>query len=470
MPIIDGVYIPLTFENALAQIIDAAPDTIKFAPGNPPELIEANMFARASQIIDAQNGQLLAALMTPTGALIDLLNPNNPRRGIIFTKGYLLLQNYTDADIPVLVNTEFTASSGQVYTIGSSSVTVPAAVDEYTPGEAFCYVTAVVGGIGGNIPANRTFTAGGLALTITNPLPWLNGANAESDALYYNRTIKEKSEYGSQVTSVAAEKELELYYSAARIWVNKSGAAQTEPVPIPGNGYNAVVRFPNGALANALETASAFDVLSRRFELINSQSLGDVRHAVLSGTIYVTGVPQSYYATAAQAVDTTLTATIYVRFAPYTAREEKISQANDFAVNYIKRLMSYFSGVAGTSTITFVEDEHPDTETDIEFAADIGLLNPIAPAFSAAQMRDLISDLATNRLTPQLMYDSTPAIVMTLDPEVGGEDPVTIGFGEYDRQFIDFLRDALFSDDTSWYDRYMFIDPAQINITIQEID
>ncbi len=470
MPIVNGVYVPLSFEDALAAVIDAAPDTIKFAPGNPPELILANMFAGASVIFDKQNGALLAALMSPTGALIDLQNPNNPRRGVIATKGYLLLQNYTEAEIPVPANTEFTASSGQIYSIGLTSVTVPAAVDEYTPGEAFCTVTAVEAGIGGNIPAGRSFTAGGIELTITNPLPWLNGANAETDALYLNRTIREKSEYGSQVTSVAAERELELYYSAARVWVNKSGAAQTTPVPIPGNGYNAVIRFPNGALANALETASAFDVLSRRFELINSQSLGDARHKVLSGTIYVTGIPQSYYATAAQAVNTTLDATIYVRFAPFTAREEKISQANDFAANYIKRLMSFFSGVTGTATITFIEDEYSDVETEIEFAADIGLLNPIAPAFSAAQIRDLVSDLATNRLTPQLMYDSTPDIVMTLDPEVVGEAAVTIGFGEYDRQFIDFLRDALFSDNTSWYDRYMFIDPAQINITIQEIE
>lgn len=470
MPIVNGVYVPLSFEDALAKVIDAAPDTIKFAPGNPPELILANMFAGADQILDEQSGALLAALMSPTGALIGLQNPNNPLRGVIATKGYLLLQNYTGAEIAVPANTEFTASSGQIYTISLSSVTVPAAVDEYTPGEAYCTVTAVKAGIGGNIPANRTFEAGGLELTITNPLPWLNGANAESDALYLNRTIREKSEYGSQVTSVAAERELQLYYSAARVWVNKSGAAQTAPVPLPGNGYNAVVRFPNGALANALETASAFDVLSRRFELINSQSLGDARHAVLSGTIYVTGVPQSYYSTAAQAVDTTLTATIYVRFAPYTAREEKISQANDFAASYIKRLMAFFSGVAGTSTITFVEDEYSNVETDIDFAADVGLLNPIAPAFSIAAVRDLAADLATNRLTPQLMYDKVHFIEMELDPGVEYESSIIMGFGEYDREFIDFLRDALFSDDTSWYDRYMFIDPAQIHITVQEIE
>lgn len=463
MPIVNGVYVPLSFEDALAEVIDAAPATIKFAPGNPPELVLANMFARASQILDESNGELLAALMSPTGALIDLQNPNNPRRGVIATKGYLLLSNATGEIIPVPANTEFTASSGQVYTIGLSSVDVPAG------GTAYAYVTALVAGIGGNIPSGRTFTASGLTLTITNPLPWLNGANAESDALYLNRTIKEKSEYGSQVTSVAAEKELELYYSAARVWVNKSSAAQTVPVPIPGSGYNAVVRFPNGPLANAFETAQAFDVLSRRFELINSQSLGDARHVVLSGTIYVTGIPQSYYATAAQAVETTLTATIYVRFAPFTSREEKISQANDFAANYIKRLMSLFSGVQGTSTITFVEDEYSNVETDIEFAADNGLLNPIAPAFSIATVRDLVSDLATKHLTPQLMYDSTFFIEMELDPGVEYEATIIMGFGEYDRQFIDFLRDALFSDDSSWYDRYMYIDPAKLNITVQEI-
>lgn len=469
MPIVDGVYTPLTFEDALAEIIDNAPASIKFAPGNPPELILANMFAQAAVLADQDIGATLAALMSPVGALIDLQNPNNPRRAVTKTTGYLQLQNYTGAAIIVNANTIFTASSGQTYTIGTTTATVPAAVDEYTPGVAFCVVTAEIAGAGGNIPANRTFTAPGLDLTITNPLSWLSGADRESDALYLNRITQEKTEYGAQPASVAAETELKIYYNAARISANRSPAALTTPVPVPGNGYNAVVRVPNGTLSTALETAQIFDVLSRHFEFVNSQSTGDSRHAVLSGTVYIAGVPQNFYFTVAQEATLTFSATIYVRFAPYTAREEKISQATDFAANYIQRLMEFFSGVEGTSNITFVEDEYSDVVTPVTFAANPGTTDPISPVFSAAQVRDLAADFATLKQTPQLFYDSMPVFALELDPNVEYEAPVNMGFGEYETSFIDFLRDALFSDGSSWYDRYTFIDPAKVTITVQEI-
>lgn len=469
MPLVNGVFVPLTFDDALAQIIDNAPASIKFAPGNPPELILANMFAQADLLADNANGALLAALMTPTGSLIDLQNPNNPRRGVIKTTGYLELKNYTGAAIVVNANTVFTASSGQTYTIGTTTVTVPAAVDEYTPGVAYCVVTAVIGGAGGNIPSGRTFTASGLDLTITNPLPWLNGADRESDALYLNRVTQEKTEYGAQVASVAAETELKKYFNAARISANRSPAALYTPVPVPGNGYNAVVRTPNGTLSTAIETAQIFEVLARHFEFVNSQSTGDSRHAVLSGTVYISGVPQNFYFTVAQEATLTFSAKIYVRFAPFTAREEKISQATDFAANYIQRLMEFFSGVEGTSNITFVEDEYSDVVTPVTFAANPGTTDPIAPVFSAAQVRDLAADFATLKQTPQLFYDSMPVFALELDPNVEYEAPVNMGFGEYERGFIDFLRDALFSDNTSWYDRYTFIDPAKVSITVQEI-
>lgn len=469
MPLIDGVFVPLTFEDALSDVIDNAPSSIKFAPGNPPELILANMFAQANVIIDNDIGAVLAALMSPVGSLIDLQNPNNPRRGIIKTTGYLQLSNYTEADIVVPANTVFTASSGQTYALGATTVTVPAAEDEYTPGVAFCVVTAEIGGAGGNIPFGRTFEAPGLDLTITNPLSWLNGADRESDALYLNRIVQEKTEYGAQVSSVAAETELKIYYNAARISANRSAAALTTPVPVPGNGYNAVVRVPNGTLSTALETAQIFDVLSRHFEFVNSQSTGDARHVVLSGTVYISGVPQNFYFTVAQETTLTFSSTIYVRFAPFTSREEKISQATDFAANYITRLMEFFSGVEGTSVVTFVEDEYTNVETPVVFGANPGTTDPISPIFSAAQVRDLAADFATLKQTPQLFYDSMPAFALALDPNVEYEEIIYMGFGEYERGFIDFLRDALFSDNSSWYDRYTFIDPAKISITVEEI-
>lgn len=474
MPIVDGVYVPLTFEDALELVINAAPATIQFAPGNPPELILANMFAQAEVIGDHENGAILAALMSPVGAMIDMLNPNNPRCGIITTTGYLQLENFTGAIISVPAGTIFTASSGQTYSIGNGTVDVPAAIDEYTPGVAYCTVTAVEAGSGGNIPANRTFTASGLDLTVINPLPWLNGAERESDALYLNRTIQEKTEAGSQVASVAAETEIKKYYSAARMYINKSTAGSTDPIPLPGNGYNLVVRNPNGPLAPALEIQTIFDVLSRRFEFVNSQNLGTDTHPVLGGTVYVSGVPQLYFFTPAQAVDFQLNVVINVRFASFTKDSEKITQANDFATYFIRRLMAFFSGVSGSTTVTFngldeYESPLPPVETEIELSADIGQTDPIAPIFGIAQVRDLVSDLNTKKNTPQLFYDSAPVCTLILDPNVEGEDPVLMSLEEYDRQFIDFQKDVLFTDDTSWFDRYTFINPENITVTVQEI-
>lgn len=464
MPIVNGVPVPLTFPEALEAIINAAPDSLQFAPGNPPELILANMFAEGRVLVDGDGLGILAALMSPTGALIDMLNPNNPRRAAKATVGYLLLQNDTDSVIPVPASTIFTATTGQQYTIGLATVDVPA------HGAAECVVTALETGIGGNIPANRSFSASGLNLTITNPLPWLDGYDRETDALYLQRTIQEKTEYGSQVVSVAAEVELKKYYSAARMYINKSTAGSDYPVPLPGRGYNLVVRTPNGPNASALEIQKIFEILSRRFEFVNSQNVGTSTHPVLGGTVYVSGTPQNYFFTPAQAVEMTLTATILVRFDESTAQSEKISQANDFAAYFIRRVMAFFSGVAGTSTIRFEQDEYEyPTETEIDFAANLGETDPIAPVFGIATVRDLVSDLITKKNTPQLFYDSTPSLELVLDAGVEYETPIVMSLDPYDRQFINFKSDALFSDLTSWFDRYAFIDPAKVFVTVREI-
>jgi hypothetical protein len=469
MPITNGVYTPLSFEDALEQVINSAPASIQFSPGNPPELVLANMFAKANELIDLDAGAVIAALMSPTGAMIDAQNPNNPRRGIKPTVGYLVLENPTDNPVVVDVDTVFTASSGQRYSIGTTTATVPAAIDEYTPGTAEVVVTAVEAGIGGNIPANRVFTAPGLdMLDITNPLPWLDGANAESDARYLQRITIEKTEYGSQANSVASEVELKKYYSAARINVNKSQASQSAPVPVPGNGYKMVIRTPNGKNATSLESAKAFEILGKRFEFVNSQSLGDDRHAVMSGTIYKSGVPQAYYYTAAQPVNSTLTAVIEVRFAENTARSERISQANDFASYFINRLMAFLSGVDGTCTIKY-QDGEGTVSTPIKFAANLGDTDPIAPVFGIDTIRDLVSDAVTRNNTPQLFYSGVPVMTLVMDPEVEYEDPILMSLEEYDRQFINFYLDPLFSDNTSWFDRFAFIVPEQIDITVVQV-
>ena len=108
MGIINGVYTELTFSDALADVIDNAPSSLVFAPGNPPELVLANMFAEANVKVDTTIGETLAALMSPVGAMIDLQNPNNPRNPAIATVGTLKLTNSSGSTVVVAPNTIFT--------------------------------------------------------------------------------------------------------------------------------------------------------------------------------------------------------------------------------------------------------------------------------------------------------------------------------------------------------------------------
>jgi hypothetical protein len=464
MGIENGVYTELSFEDALAQIIDSAPSSIKFSPGNPPELILANMFAEADVLIDEEIGAILAAMMSPVGSMIDLLNPNNPRKSAQACTGYIVVTNSTASPISIPSDTICTASTGQQYSVGVSSNIIPAL------GSADVYITAIEEGIGYNIPAGISFTIGSLSgLTGINTLPLLSGAEEESDAIYLNRIINEKTEYGTQNGSVAVETELKKYYEDTKIYVNRNAVALDTPVPVPGNGYNLVVRTPGGILATAAEMEQIFSILANRLEFINSQSAGSSLHQVNSGTIYTSQIPQSYYYTVAQPVKITLTGVINIRAYSSANREEIIAQANDFAVNYINRIMSLLSGINGTTNVTFEDDEYDDVITEIDISGNSNV-KTISPQFGIALIRDLISDLNTMSNTPQVVYDSVESLTMEIDPEVEYESPVTLGLGEYDETFIDFVNDALFSDGSSWYDRYVFLDPANIDLTVKVVE
>ena len=463
MPIVSGIYTELTFADALDDIISNAPPSIVFAPGNPPELILANMFAEANVMVDTSIGETLAALMSPVGAMIDLQNPNNPRKPASATVGTIKMTNPTGSDIAVAPNTIFTANTGQQYQMGITSITVSAGSSAYVS------VTAIDAGIAGNIPAGQTFTASGYgALTITNPIIWMNGADLENDFRYYQRVILAKTEYGSQATSVAVETKLKEVYTAAHIYTNKGVDALSSPVPVPGNGYNCVVMTPNGIYENVAVMSQIFQILSERLEFVNAQNEGDARHVINSGTVYVSDLPQDYYYTVAQNVSAVLTATINVRFSVGTDTTERISQSVDFATYFIQRLMSYLSGVQGTTNITFTSDTSVSTVTSVVIAADPGSSDPIAPTFGIAAIRDLVSDAATRPLTPQLTYDSTPSLSLIMDPGVVGESTKTMNLSG-GIQFIDFKSDSLFSDTTSWFDRFMSLDPAKISITVVDV-
>jgi len=462
MPIENGIYTELTFDDALEAVMDDAPASIVFSPGNPPELILANMFAQGDVNVDRFIGETLAAMMSPVGANIDLLNPNNPRRDAVAASGYILVTNSDPSPVAIATDTIVTASSGQEYTVGVSSFTIPGS------STAYIFVTCLETGIGGNIPAGRTFTiAGYSSLSGVNTLPILNGAEEESDAIYLNRVTAEKTEYGSQSGSVAVETAIKSIYTDARIYVNPTATALDVPVPVPASGYNLVVLVPNGILATAEDIAQIFTILSERLEFINAQNLGDTFHTVMSGTIYTSEVPVSYFFTVAQPVVTALDAVINIRASSLAERSELIAQANSFAKSFIDRLVTMFSGVGGTTTVTYSDGEGDDVETDIDIAGSATLAGSIAPAFGIATVQSLVCDIDTIADTPQILYDSVDTLDMVIDPDVSGEASVTLSLESGATKFIDFKNDALFTDSSSWYDRYLFIDPANITITVQ---
>ncbi len=462
MPITDGIYTELSFDDALANIINNAPASIVFSPGNPPELILANMIAQGDVNVDQFIGETLATLMSPVGANIDLLNPNNPRRTAVAASGYILVTNSSPDDIAIALNTIVLASSGQEYTVGVSSFVIPGS------GTAYIFVTCLETGIGGNIPANRTFTISGYAdLSGVNTLPFLNGAAAESDAIYLNRVTAEKTEYGSQNGSVAVEAAIKTIYTDARMYVNPTATALVVPVPVPASGYNLVVLVPNGILATAEDIVQIFQILSERLEFINAQNLGDARHVVMSGTVYTSEIPVSYFFTVAQPVKTMLNAVINVRASSQAERSELVSQANGFAKLFIDRLVTMFSGVNGTTTITYSDGEAADVDTDVDVAGSATLAGSIAPAFGIATIQSLVCDIDSIADTPQILFDSVETLEMIIDPNVGGESAVTLSLDSGMTKFIDFKNDALFSDGSSWFDRYLFIDPANITIEVR---
>ena len=464
MPVVNGVFTPLTLDDALNEIIAAAGSSILFAPGNPPELILANMFAQASVLIDADSGEIMAEMMSPVGSMIDLMNPNNPRKAAISATGYIVTINATGADIDIPAGEIFTAATGQQYETGAEILTVPA------HDTLNVLLTAITAGIAGNIPAAESFTVSALSLSATNPLPFLSGADAESDAIYLNRLVGEKTEYGTQNGSVAVETELKRYYPDAYMYVNNTGTGLVDPVHVPANGYNVIVKTPSGILAEAAEIAQIFKTLSNRLEFVNSQTTGDTLHMVLSGSVVSNGVPLSYFFTVAQPVDTAIDIVIQVRASKNAATDELIIQANNFAVYFINRLMRMFSGIGGTTDVIFDDGSNPPVTTSIDVVGISAQAGTIGPQFGIGTIMALVNDIDTMGDTPQILFDEVSDLTITIDPDTQGESPIILNIGGGSAiTFIDFKNDALFSDNTSYYDRFMFIDPANISVTLEVV-
>lgn len=427
---------------------------------------------QAQQFVQ-QDGALYALyvkMFNPTGTDIDLQNPGTPRLQPGTASGYLELNN-TGGGSPVNVggNTMFTAPNGNVYTNGGAIVTVDA-------GETgFVNVVSVLEGKAQNLPADQSFSSiPDIVIPITNPQPFVDGRDLETDTEYLSRLVYLRTNNTSQQATPAAVKELLTFYPAARFYINNTSNDLVTPVPVPTGGYVSVIILPSGPESGPEEIANAVNVLAARFEFGNILNISTTLHPIITGIIYTGTFPQVFAIAPAQVVEFTLTAELSVSFATGTDSSEKSILAAAFAVQFVQNLVNFYGGAAGDFNMTFQEagSPTPDPVVSTQPVLAANIPNFIAPVVAIEQIRAFISDEKTTAQLANMHYLTCDALEVVLDTQESGESPVTLDIDAPSGgtvAVVDFVNDALFTDDTSWYDRYLFLDPSLITITVNEV-
>lgn len=460
----NNVYTTLDLNAAQEKIINLAKDQgIIISSGSVEEQIQ-NWLAQF--LVEADTGLFKSVQLqyNPVGSEIDIQNPNTPRQQKKGSSGYLNLYNETANPIPVLINSIFTAPNGNTYTTSSNIVTVPPGSNKQIT------VYSVEQGINQNLPSNQSFTSP-YSLTATNPQPFVDGRDTETDTEYLNRIVYNLTNNASKQSTTAAEKELKTYYKTAKILVNNKSNASVLPVVIPPNGYIPIVLFSSGVTASLAEIQNALQVMANRFEFVNPIATSTINHPLLSGTIYSGSYPQIYYIAPAQAVKSTLTATLNIKFEPYIDETEKANLAKAFATFFAQNIVDFFGGSSGNYSCTFDSLTTAPVVSSIPLLASDGIDFKIAPVFSIEQIRALISDRNQLSVLSGMEYKSCTSLSMILNPQIGTEPTVNLNISGAGGTVldVDFSKTALFSDGSSWYDRYIYIDPSFISIQVNEV-
>lgn len=460
----NGVDNPLTNDEALAIILDLAGGVGLAIPQASVEDILAIAFGRFFLFIDNAQGQSVASQTRPqTLEAISVQNPGNPPLLAKTATSYLHLVNTTGSPVPVALNTIFTASNGNTYTTGNNTVTVAGGIGQ----SANIGIESIEKGISQNIPAGLAFT-GVTGLTGTNPIPIDNGRDDETAPQYLSRIIDLQTNFTSQNTTIAAEREIRNFYRDARILINNSPNATTTPIPKPAQGYTAVVLTPSGVNADSNELTRAFEILSNRFQFTNAFSAGTSFHPIKQATIYTGSVPAEYFLVPAQPVTSTISAILRVNFAPFTDAIEKKNQAFAFAQFFAQNLLNFFSGTTGTANVTFTPlDYYSPVSGTVNVNASNGFNRPIGPAFSIELIRALIMDAANLPSLTFLNYLACDALEYILSSSIAYEPTYTLDIAAGLKD-IDFNKTALFSDNTSWFDRFILLSPSSITIEVVE--
>jgi hypothetical protein len=460
----NGIYTELTLGDALSIVLNDAEDLgIEVLSGSVEEQI-ANWLAQTLVQSDSAQYALYVKQFNPTGSDIDLQNPGTPRLEASRSEGYLEIDNTSPDPITLTQNQVFTSPNGNTYTNGSNIVTVAAGQ------KGFVSVFSQETGSAQNVPANLSFT--GLAVPVTNPQPFVTGRNRETDSQYISRLVFLKSNNTSEQATPAAVKELLQFYRAARFYVNNSANNLATPVPVPTGGYVCVVLFPSGTTAGAEEIQNAINVLVSRFEFGNILTASTIAHPLLVGVVYTGTFPQTFSVVPAQAVQATLTANLFVNFSAGTTSEEKLVLAESFATAFVQNIIDFYGGSAGDYNLNFQASGSPlpsPVSVTPTVIASEGLTR-IAPVVSVEQIRSFISD--NDSIVPNLNYLECDELEVEFDPLVSGEPIATLSIDAPTGgtvSVVNFVEDSLFNDGTSWYDRYVFLDPSLITITVTEI-
>ncbi len=419
----------------------------------------------AKVFLDIDNSVFLSIqkFLYPTGQDIDIQNPGISRLAASKANGYIKIDN-TDGEetFELPIDSTLAGSNGLSYSNTLEGITV------LTGEIGYVYIESLETGAKTNLPALQTFTA---TIPITNPQPLIGGRDIETDVEYWNRIIFLKTNYVSEQTSIAITKNLLNFYLDARVYVNNSSNGLEEPVTIPASGYNCVIIFPSGVNAPARELQRAVETLVALAEFIGVNNVSTEFHPVVYGISYSGVFPVAYSITPAQAVKTTINLEITVKFDNSIIEVEKATLAERFANNFINRLMATFYSTDGNYNFAFVPQAGDPTEKTLAAIGVVKSQNNIAPFVSIEAIRSIIYDQADSNSIKGLQYRECTNLTCEFDPLVDGQASVTLSIhAPYEGTLtsVDFARDSLFSDLTSWYDRFIVLDPSLISVSVLE--
>jgi hypothetical protein len=462
----NGKFVLLTLDDARTLVLEAATAAGITVPAGSVEDQIKEWLAQA--LVDADTNEYASYVkqFNPVGSDIDLQNPGFPRLAASKANGFIRINNVGGtSNLTINIGTIFTAPNGITYTNPNDAISV-------LIGETkTLYIESVNAGVGSNLPGLQTFTGLSSGVT-TNPQPLVGGRDIETDTQYLDRLIFLRTNRASDQTSVAVILDLLQYYSGAAIYINNDANGLLTPVTVPAAGYNLVVLFPSGVNAPASELQKAIDVVVSKLEFANVNAIDNPLHPALSGVVYTGPFPQSYNITVAQAVQTTINCVLNVSFPPNVSLPEKTSLSQTLAQNFIQRLINTLGGAAGTFETTFTPLVGSPVIANLNLVANLPNPIAIAPYLSIEDIRALIVDAGDILKNPNIFLRAVNTLTVELDPLEVGETPVTLSTNAPSGgtvSSVNFATESLFSDDTSWYDRYLFLDPSLITVSVNEV-